>query len=161
MDINADGGLDFPDEVLAKLDLVIASLHVSLRQDRDQITKRLLNAIQNPHVDLIGHPRAQLMPSREPVDADMDAVFAAAAKHGTALEINANPRRLDLEAQYARRAVSLGITLSINTDAHAADQLDLMHFGVTTARRGWVEAPSVLNTWPLERFMEWIEKRGN
>ncbi|PJF39984.1 MAG: DNA polymerase/3'-5' exonuclease PolX [Chloroflexi bacterium] len=159
MDINADGSLDYPDDILEQLDFVIASLHVSLRQDREQITQRLLNAIQNPHVDLIGHPRAQQIPNREPVDADMDAVFAAAAKYNTALEINANPRRLDLEAQYARRAAEMGILLSINTDAHSADQMDLLHFGVRTARRGWVEAQCVINTWPVEQFLEWVQNR--
>lgn len=160
MDINADGSLDYPDEILAQLDFVIASLHVSLRQPRDQITRRLLNAIENPHVDLIGHPRAQLIPSREPVDVDMDAVFAAAARYGTALEINANPHRLDLEAQFARRAVEMSILLSINTDAHAAPELDLTDYGVLTARRGWVEAGSVINSWPVERFLEWVRSRG-
>jgi DNA polymerase (family 10) len=159
MDIRPDGTLDFPDEVLAKLDFVIASLHYSLRQEREQITQRLLNAIQNPHVDLIGHPRGQLIPNREPADLDMDAVFEAASRYGTALEINANPHRLDLEAQYARRAVELGIPLSINTDAHRASDMDLMSFGVLTARRGWVEAQSVLNTWPVERFLEWVQRR--
>lgn len=160
MDINADGGLDYPDEILAQLDFVIASLHVSLRQERAQIMQRLLNAISNPHVDMIGHPRAQYIPDREPVDADMDAVFEAAKKHGTVLEVNANPRRLDLEAQYVRRAVELGIPLSINTDAHAIDQMDLMHYGVMTARRGWAEAKNVINTWPVERFIEWTTSRG-
>jgi DNA polymerase (family X) len=159
MDINADGSLDYPDEVLAELDFVIASLHVSLRQERDQITRRLLNAIENPHVDLIGHPRGQLIPDRDPADLDMDAVFEAAARHNTALEINANPRRLDLEAQYARRAVEMGVLLSINTDAHQATELDLMPFGILTARRGWVEPETVLNTWPLERFCRWIQER--
>jgi DNA polymerase (family 10) len=160
MDINADGGLDFPDEILAQLDFVIASLHVSLRQERAQITQRLLNAVNNPHVDLIGHPRGQYIPDRDPVDADMDAVFEAARKSGVALEINANPRRLDLEAPFARRAVQLGIPISINTDAHAGDQMDLMFYGVLTARRGWIEAPSVINTWSVERFIEWTSSRG-
>jgi DNA polymerase (family 10) len=160
MDINADGTLDFPDEVLQQLDFVIASLHGSLRQERDQITRRLLNAISNPHVDLIGHPRAQMIPGREPVDADMDAVFAAARQSGIALEINANPVRLDLEAQYARRAVELGIPLCIDTDAHSIRELDLMHYGIRTARRGWVQAESVINTWSLERFLAWTRARG-
>jgi DNA polymerase (family 10) len=160
MDINADGSLDFPDDVLAKLDFVIASLHVSLRQPRDQITQRMLSAIRNPNVDLIGHPRAQILPDREPADLDMDAVFAAAKESGIALEINANPRRLDLEAQYARRAVEMGIPLSINTDAHTPDNMDLMMYGVMTARRGWVTAESVINTWPLERFLSWTQSRG-
>lgn len=160
MDIRPDGELDYPDDVLARLDFVIASLHYSLRQERAQITKRLLNAINNPHVDLIGHPRAQYILDREPVDADMDAVFAAAAQRGTALEINANPRRLDLDAQHVRRAVELGIPLAINTDAHSAEQMDLLYFGVLTARRGWVQADDVINTWPVERFVAWLESRG-
>lgn len=160
MEIKADGSLDFPDEILAQLDFVIASLHVSLRQPREQITARLLNAIKNPHIDLIGHPRGQLIPDREPADLDMDAVLAAARESGIALEINANPARLDLEAQYARRAVSMGIPLAIDTDAHSVPELDLMHYGIRTARRGWVEAASVLNTWPLEKFESWVRARG-
>jgi DNA polymerase (family 10) len=160
MEINADGGLDYPDEVLATLDFVIASLHVGLRQPREQVTARLLNALRNPHVDLIGHPRGQLIPNREPADLDMDAVFAAAQESGIALEINANPHRLDLEAQYARRAVELGIPIAINTDAHRAEEMDLLYFGVLTARRGWVQPQHVLNTWPLEKFMDWIQARG-
>lgn len=160
MDIRSDGTLDYPDEVLAQLDFVIASLHFSLQQERSVITRRLLNAIENPHVDLIGHPHGQLIEQREPADLDMDAVFEAAAKHNTALEINANPARLDLEAQFARRAVELGVLLSINTDAHRADQMDLLNFGILTARRGWVEAECVINTWPLERFIEWVNNRG-
>ncbi|MBZ0298250.1 MAG: DNA polymerase/3'-5' exonuclease PolX [Anaerolineae bacterium] len=160
MDIRSDGTLDLPDEVLAQLDFVIASLHFGLNQERSVITRRLLNAIENPHVDLIGHPRGQLIEKRAPADLDMDVIFEAAKKHGTALEINANPARLDLEAQYARRAVELGISLSINTDAHAEDQMDLLAFGVLTARRGWVEAASVINTWPVERFLDWTRSRG-
>lgn len=160
MEIKADGSLDFPDEILAQLDFVIASLHVSLRQPREQITARLLNAIKNPHIDLIGHPRGQLIPDREPADLDMDAVLAAARESGIALEINANPARLDLEAQYARRAVGMGIPLAIDTDAHSVPELDLMHYGIRTARRGWVEAASVLNTWPVEKFESWVRARG-
>ncbi len=160
MDIRSDGTLDYPDELLERLDFVIASLHFSLRQERNVITRRLLNAIENPHVDLIGHPRGQLIEEREPADLDMDAVFEAAAQNGTALEINANPKRLDLEAQYARRAVELGIPLSINSDAHKIDQMDLLPFGVLTARRGWATADCVINTWSLARFTEWINHRG-
>lgn len=160
MDIRADGTLDYDNEILAQLDFVIASLHYSLRQDRATITRRMLNAIENPHVDLIGHPRGQLIPDREPADLDMDQVFETAAQHDTALEMNANPHRLDLEAQYARRAAALGIRLAINTDAHTTDQLNLLHYGVITARRGWVSASSVLNTWPVERFIEWTTTRG-
>ena len=160
MDIRADGTMDYPDEILAQLDFVIASLHYSLRQERSVITRRLLNAIENPHVDLIGHPRAQLIEQRPPADLDMDAVFAAAARTGTALEINANPHRLDLEAQFARRAVELGIPLAINSDAHDEAQMDLLPYGILTARRGWVQAEDVINTWPQERLLAWLERRG-
>lgn len=160
MDIRSDGTLDYPDEILSQLDFVIASLHIGLRQERAVITRRLLNAIENPHVDLIGHPRGQLIGRREPADLDMDAVFEAARKHGIALEINANPNRLDLEAQSARRAVELGIPLAINTDAHEEAHFDLISYGVLTARRAWIQAEDVINTWPLERFTDWITNRG-
>ncbi len=159
MDIRADGSLDYPDEVLQQLDFVIASLHYSLRQERSVITQRLLNAIENPHVDLIGHPHGQLIEQRPPADLDMDAVFAAAARSGTALEINANPMRLDLEAPYARRAVELGIPLSINSDAHEAANMDLLPYGILTARRGWVQAQDVINCWPQERLLAWLKAR--
>ncbi|MFZ4814424.1 MAG: DNA polymerase/3'-5' exonuclease PolX, partial [Phototrophicaceae bacterium] len=160
MDILADGTMDYPDEVLAELDFVIASLHVSLGQPRDVITNRMLNAINNPHVDLIGHPRAQQIGRRDPADLDMEAVFAAAAKTGVALEINSNPARLDLEAQYARRAVEMGILISINTDAHNASNMDLLSYGVRTARRAWIEPQHVINTWPLDQFLAWTRARG-
>lgn len=160
MEIRADGTLDFPDEVLAQLDFVIASLHVGLRQPRAQVTARLLNALRNPHVDLIGHPRGQLIPDRDGADLDMDMVFEAAKANGTALEINANPHRLDLEAGYARRAAELGIPISINTDAHRAEEMDLMRFGILTARRGWLPASAVINTWSLDQFLDWVTRRG-
>lgn len=160
MDILADGALDYPDDVLEKLDFVIASLHVSLRQPREQITRRILNAIENPHVDLIGHPRGQLIPDREGADLDMDAVFETAQRTGTALEINSNPARLDLEAQYAKRAVEMGIMLAIDTDAHRIDELDYMRYGVITARRGWVEARSVLNAMNADTFIAWTKGHG-
>jgi DNA polymerase (family X) len=160
MDIKADGTMDYPDDILAQLDFVIASLHISLSQPREQITKRLLNALNNPHVDMIGHPSARLVGEREPVDADWDAVFDTAQKTGTALEINANPWRLDLDAIYARRAVEMGIPLSINTDAHAPKHMDYMPYGIVNARRGWVQAKHVLNTWTFEEFTVWTKARA-
>lgn len=153
VEIKADGDLDFPDDVLAQLDFVIASLHVSLRQPREQITARLIRAIENPHVDLIAHPRGQLIPDRDGADLDMEQVFAAAVKSGIALEINANPERLDLEARYARRAAELGIPIAIDTDAHATSEMDNLRYGVMTGRRAWLTPAQVINTWPLERFL--------
>lgn len=159
MEIRADGTLDFEDDVLATLDIVIASLHVSLRQPREQVTERILNAIRNPHVDIIGHPTGRQIPDRDPADLDMDAVFAAALEHDVALEVNANPRRLDLKDIYVRRAMELGIKLSINTDAHHPDHYDFLHFGVATARRGWATAEAVINCWTPKKLLGWLEAR--
>jgi len=160
VDIRADGTLDYPDEVLAELDFVVASLHISLSQNREQIMRRLLNAIRNPHVDLIGHPSARYVPDRDPVDADWDEVLRVARETGVALEINANPRRLDLDAQYARRAAQMGIPLAIDSDAHDPHMMDLLDYGIVNARRGWVEARHVINTWPYEQFWAWVQARG-
>ncbi len=160
VEIKADGSLDYPDEFLATLDLVVASLHTSLRQPREKVTQRLLNAIRNPHVDIIGHPTGRLIPEREAADLDMDAVLAAAAESGVALEINAHPARLDLEDIYAKRAKEMGILISINTDAHSEADLDMLHFGVATARRAWLTAADVINTWPTEKLLDWLKRRG-
>jgi DNA polymerase (family 10) len=161
VEIRADGTLDYPDEVLATLDIAIASLHVSLRQPRQQATQRLLNAIRNPHIDLIGHPTGRIIPNREGADLDMEAVFTAAAESGVALEINAYPDRLDLSDIHSRRAIELGIPLSINTDAHSPKDLEMIFYGVATARRGWAEAGQVINTWEPERLLEWLRRRAS
>ena len=160
VEIKADGTLDYSDQVLAEFDIIFASLHVSLRQPGKQVTQRLINAIQNPNVDVIGHPTGRLIPDREAADLDMEAVFSAAAESGVALEISAHPERLDLNDIHARRAIDLGILLSINTDAHSPGELDLMHFGVATARRGWVEPRHVINTWEPAKLLEWLRSRG-
>jgi DNA polymerase (family X) len=161
VEIRADGSLDYPDEILAGLDIVVASLHVGLRQPRDRVTQRLLNAIQNPNVDIIGHPTGRIIPDREGADLDMDAVFSAAAGSGVALEISAHPNRLDLSDVHARRAIEMGILLSVNTDAHSPADFDLIRFGVATARRGWVEPQHVINTWEPQRLLGWLRSRGN
>jgi DNA polymerase (family 10) len=159
VEILADGALDYPDDALAGLDIVIASLHSSLRQPREQVTARLLKAMSNPHVDIIGHPTGRMIPNREGADLDMEAVLKAAAEHQVALEINAHPARLDLDDIYARRAIQMGIRLSINTDAHSESDLDLLHFGVATARRGWVRPQDVINTWQPDQLVHWLKDR--
>jgi DNA polymerase (family 10) len=161
VEIHADGSLDYPDEVLAELDIVTASLHSSLRQPREVITERLLRAINNPNVDMIGHPSGRLLPNREGADLDWDAVLAAAQKNKTVLEINASPSRLDLDEVYARRAGEMGILLSINTDSHATDQLDQAEYGVSVARRAWLEPRQVISTWPAEQLLAWLKARGS
>ena len=158
VEIRADGTLDYPDEVLAQLDIVCASLHSSLRQPREQVTARLLNVLRNPHVDIIGHPTGRMIPNREGADLDMDAVLAAAAQHQVCLEINAHPSRLDLDDIYARRAVEMGIPIAINTDAHSASDLDMLPFGIATARRGWVKKADVINTWKDEKLLGWLKR---
>lgn len=160
VEIKADGLLDYPDEFLASLDLVVASLHSSLRQPREKVTQRLLNAIRNPHVDIIGHPTGREIPDREGADLDMDAIFQAAAESGVALEINAHPSRLDLDDAFARRAKDLGVLLSINTDAHSDDGFDVLHYGIATARRAWLEPKDVINTWAPKKLTDWLKKRG-
>jgi DNA polymerase (family 10) len=160
VDILADGSLDYPDEELAQFDIVIASLHSSLRQPREAITERLLQAIRNPHVDIIAHPSGRLLPNRQGADLDWEVVLAAARESGVALEINADPERLDLNDVYARRAAELGIPLTINTDAHTAEALDQARFGIAVARRAWVTPEQVINTWDKERLMEWLKTRG-
>jgi DNA polymerase (family X) len=158
VEVRADGSLDFPDEVLAELDIVLAALHSGLRQTREQVTERTVKAIQNPNVDLVVHPTGRLIPNREGAELDMDTILAEAARCQVALEINAHPSRLDLDEVYSRRAVQSGIALSINTDAHEAEELDLVHFGIATARRGWVEAKDVINTWETQKLMEWLKR---
>jgi len=152
MEIKADGTLDYPDEVLAELDFVVASVHTGLRQDRDTLTRRALAAINNPHVKLLGHPSGRLLPRREAGDFDMEAVMQAAAQSGTMLEVNASPERLDLSDAHVRRAVELGVKLVINCDAHSVDDFDNLHFGVATACRGWASAEHIANTLPLREF---------
>jgi DNA polymerase (family X) len=158
VEIRADGTLDYEEHVLEALDFVIAALHVSLSQPRQQITERLLQAMANPHVDMIAHPTGRLLPDRLGADLDMDKVLAAAVEHNLILEINANPRRLDLRDSHVRRAVELGIPLAINSDAHHVDQFRLRHFGVATAQRGWATTDQIVNTWPLEKFLAFLQK---
>ena len=155
VEVRADSTLDFPDAVLAELDLVVASLHSGLRQDRERFTARMLAAIRNPHVDIVAHPTGRLIGRREGADLDMEQVFRAAAETGTALEINAFPNRLDLRDAHVRRAIELGVKLAINSDAHDASAFDLLPFGVATARRGWATAADVINTWTVEDLLRW------
>lgn len=158
MEIKADGTLDHPDDVLAELDFVIASLHTGLRQSKEQVMSRLMTAIENPHVDMIAHPTGRLMPDRPPADVDMEALLQAAARTGTILEINANPQRLDLRDNHARLAQELGVKLAINTDAHVDEHFDFLLFGVATAQRAWVTKENVVNTWPADKLLAYVNR---
>jgi DNA polymerase (family 10) len=159
VDITPEGSLALPDDVLAELDIVVASAHVQLRQSPEAATERLLRAVRNPHVDMIGHPVGRMLGSREGAPVDIDALARAAAEHGVLLEVNSGPTRLDLEGPAVRRALELGATIAINSDAHHPDNLDWIRFGVITARRGWASAAQVANTWSFEALQEWLRRR--
>lgn len=160
MEIRADGSLDYPDDVLVGLDFVIASLHTALGQPREQVTQRLLSAINNPHVDMIAHPTGRLLPDRAGADLDMDAVFSAAAATGTILEINANPARLDLNDVHTRMAIRRGVKIAINTDAHHPDDFGLLQYGVATAQRGWATTGDIVNSWPIDRLVQYVNDKS-
>lgn len=158
VNIRGDGRLDYDDDVLARFDVVTASIHSGLGQPMEVITARLLSAIRNPHVDIIGHPTGRLIGRRDPSDFDRDTVFKAAAETGTALEINSQPDRLDLKDIDVRHAKNLGADLAINSDAHTTTQLEGIRYGVATARRGWVEKGRVLNTLPLDALLDRLSR---
>jgi DNA polymerase (family 10) len=158
VEILADGSLDYPDETLEDLHVVLASLHSSLRQSRERITARLIAAIKHPHVDIIGHPSGRLIGRREAADLDVEAILHAAADKGVALEINAHPDRLDLNDAHARRAAELGCLLAINTDAHQPEHLMLRQFGIGVARRAWISKESVINAWPWPKLETWLSR---
>lgn len=159
VDIRADGSLDYPDELLADLDIVVASVHSSMEQESARMTARVIKAIENPNVDILGHPSCRLLGEREPVQIDMESVFRAAAATRTALEINAMPDRLDLKDVHAYRARELGVPLVISTDAHRPFHLDYVRYGVGVARRAWCEAKDILNTRPRAEFVAFLAGR--
>jgi DNA polymerase (family 10) len=158
LDIRADGSLDLPDEVLEQFDIVVAAVHSSFRQDRELMTRRIIGALENPHVDILAHPTCRKIGEREPVDVDIEAVFRTALKFGKALEINAMPDRLDLKDLHVYRARELGVKLMIGTDSHAVSHFGLMRFGIGVARRGWCRAEDVLNTRPLKDVLEFLNR---
>lgn len=159
VEILADGSLGLPDEVLAELDVVVASIHSGLRQERATITERCLKAIRNPHVDILGHPTGRLIGSRAPSEIDMEAVLQECLATGTVPEINAHPSRLDMSDVYTRRAIELGCKIAINSDAHELAGMEVMPYGVATARRAWVTADHVINTRPLPEMLRLLKDR--
>jgi DNA polymerase (family 10) len=153
VDILKDGSLDLDDEVLAQLDIVVASVHSYMNLDRAAMTERLLAAIENPYTQILAHPTGRLVLRREAFDYDMEKLLDAAKRHGVAVECNAAPDRLDLKDTHLRMAKERGVKVVISTDAHRTIHLELMKYGVATARRGWLEAKDVINTLPLEKFL--------
>ncbi|MDB9279239.1 helix-hairpin-helix domain-containing protein [Halorubrum ezzemoulense] len=154
--IDADGDLSTDDETLAALDLVVASPHAALGQDAEAATERLVRAVEHPHVDVLGHPTGRLINERPGLDPDVEAVAEAASASGTAIEVNANPARLDADGEFVRAAVEAGATIAVNTDAHAPRELDNARYGVHTARRGWARAADVLNARSLDGLRSFL-----
>ena len=156
VEVRRDGTLDHADEVLAELDLVVASLHSGRNMPKEELTERVIGAIRNPHVDVIAHPTGRIVEQRPPAEYDWERVFEAAAETGTVLEINANPARLDLPEHLVAQAVEAGVSIAINSDAHNLRGLDVMEFGVGIARRAWLSSEHIVNTWPLDRVEQWL-----
>ncbi|MCD6574797.1 DNA polymerase/3'-5' exonuclease PolX [Candidatus Aerophobetes bacterium] len=159
VNIKLDGSLDMPDEVLSRLDVVIAAIHTGFKQDRETMTRRIIKAIRNPFVHVLAHPSGRLLGEREGYDIDFDEVLNVAAEEGVWMEINSQPERLDLTDYWAMEAKKRGVKVVINTDAHNKDSLDFIKLGVITARRGWLEKEDVVNTLSLKEFAEILKQR--
>ena len=160
LEVRADGALDYDDDLLARFDLVVASVHVSRRQSRDELTRRTLNAIRSPHVDVIAHPSGRMIGGRDDLDLDWDTVYAEAARTGTALEMNGSPHRLDLAVERARLAVATGCLLAIDSDAHKTSELDYLRWGISQARRAWLTPEHVLNTRSRADVLAWVAAKA-
>jgi len=156
VDILKDGSLDFPDEILERLDVVVASIHSGFRQDRDTITGRIVAAMRNPHVDILAHPTGRLLARRPGYEVDIDTVIREAARTGTALEINSYPDRLDLDDEHAKAARDAGVMIAVNTDSHASGELANIEYGVWVARRAWLEPRHVVNAMSCDELIEWL-----
>jgi DNA polymerase (family 10) len=159
VDILADGSLDGDPDVLARLDIVVGSVHIRHKEDEAQMTDRVLKALENPNLDILGHPTGRLLGRREPFPLDMEAVIDAAVRTGTILEINASPERMDLNDGYARRAKEKGAKLTVNADAHSTQGLGLLPWGLFMARRAGLSADDVINTYPLSRLRETLKPK--
>lgn len=158
MDILPDASLDLDDDIMAEMDIVIGAIHSSFSQNREKIMKRLITALESHHVDIIAHPTGRLIGKREGYDVDLDMLIEIAKKTNTALECNANPYRLDLSAEWLKKAQDAGVKVVINTDAHQIDTLNHMEIGVATARRGWIKKENVLNTWTAEKLTKYLRR---
>jgi DNA polymerase (family 10) len=161
IDILADGTLDMPDDVLEELDIVVISMHSFMSQDKRTMTDRVLRAMSHPMVDILAHPTGRQINKREPFALDVEAVLEAASELSVAVELNANPRRLDLKDTHVQRAKELGVPVVISTDAHYVSELDNMRFGVDQARRGWLEPSDVLNTKSRRQLRKWLARKPN
>jgi len=161
VDIRSDGCLDFSDDILKQLDIVIASIHSGFRQSREQLTQRIVSAMKNPYVSFIAHPTGRLIGERDPYNIDMERIIKTAFETNTALEINSYPLRLDLNDVYAKKAASMGVPIVINTDTHMLSQFKFMAYGVSIARRGWLEKKHVINTMNYKNLIKFLNNKKN
>jgi len=159
VDILKDGKLDYSDEILAQLDVVVCSVHSYFNLEREAMTDRMLAAIENPYAQIIGHPTGRLLLKREELGYDIEKVLDACAKHGVAMECNAYPDRLDLKDMYLRMCKQRGVKVVISTDSHSTGNLAFIRYGVTVARRGWLEKKDVINTLPVADFLAALRQK--
>lgn len=157
VDIKADGSLDYPDELLGKLDIVVAAVHTRFKMPRQEMTRRIIKAIQNPYVNILAHPTGILLGVRDAYEIDLDEILKVAKRNNVALEINAFPERLDLNDINCKRAKDYGVLISINTDSHITNQLNYMTLGVSVARRGWLESENIINTKPIDEILSFFK----
>ena len=161
VDIDSEGRLDYPDDILKEMDIVIGAVHSGFKQPKERLTKRIIAACKNKYVHIIAHPTGRLWGAREAYEVDFEEVFKAAADTGTAIEINSYPQRLDLNDIHSRMAKKAGVKLAINTDAHIAEQLDTMRFGVSVGRRAWLEKKHVINALSFEKLSVFLKKKSS
>jgi len=157
VDIKSNGQLDLDEDILKELDIVVAAVHTKFTQPQEEMTRRIVKAIENPHVDIIAHPTGRLIGRREPYQVEMDKLMDACKAWGKALELNAYPERLDLSDLNCRKAKEKGVKIAISTDAHREGHLDWITFGIATAKRGWIEPEDVINTLPLSKLLKWLK----
>ena len=158
LNIDPEGGVDWPEEFLAGFDVLVASVHTQFNMSKDEMTRRIVRAMENPYVNVLGHPTARLIGKRPPIEFDLDEVFRAAARTGTALEVNGFPDRLDLKDEHILWARRHGVKFAVDTDSHASPHLPHMRFGVATAQRGWLSKDDVINAWPLAKLRRFLDK---
>jgi DNA polymerase (family 10) len=159
LNIDPAGEVDWPPEFLAEFDVCVASVHSHFNQSKDDMTRRIVRACENPYVNVIGHPTARLIGKRQPIEFDLDEVFQAAARTGTALEINSFPDRLDLKDEHVLWARRHGVKFAVDTDSHSTVHLGFMRFGVGTAQRGWLTKDEVINAWPLQKLRKFVDAK--
>jgi DNA polymerase (family 10) len=158
LNIDPDGEVDWGPEFLDGFDVGVASVHSHFNQSKEEMTRRIVRACENPHVNIIGHPTARMIGHRDRIEFDLDVVFEAAARTGTALEINSYPDRLDLNDEHVLWARRPGVKFAVNTDSHSTVHLGFLRYGIGTAQRGWLTSEDVINAWPLERLRVFLRK---